>query len=102
SDALADAVRFWEAVGQPHVAVAGPVGEETGPRNVGDAFRDRAGRHGLGVESLGEGHPDEEPSVRTRPGAAVRHELVEGVEHRVAPGAVQLAEALDLLAPRLG
>src|SRR5215468_11217136 len=99
ADSLPDPAGLGEAVGEPQVLGAGPVGVEARPRHVGDPGGDGAGKHRLGIQARRELQPDVEPASGTGPPAAIGHDRGQRLQHGVAALPVQLTEDLHLLPP---
>src|SRR5215475_6206304 len=98
---LPDPAGLGEAVGEPQVLGARPVGVEARPRHVRDPGGDGAGKHRLGVQARRELQPDVEPAGGPGPPAAIGHHRRQRLQHGVPAFPVKLTEDLHLLPPGL-
>ena len=100
ADALADLVLGRAGEVEAHRALAGaPVGEGGDAGDEGDVLAERAGQEVGGVDVVGERRPQEQAALGLGPGRLGGEVLLERLEHRVAAGAVDVAELVHVLAP---
>ena len=100
ADALADLVLADAGEVEPHRAAAAALVDVGGlAGDEGDVLAQRLGQQVAGVDVLGQGRPDEEAAFGLGPGRLRREVLAQRLDHRVAAAAVDLDQAVDVLAP---
>src|SRR5207302_6262543 len=86
---------------QPHVPasiVPVSIGRiEAVSRNKRNVFSERGAQERLRVRPLGHGHPQEKTTLGMSPGDFGGEKLLQGMQHGIAPLAVDLANQLDML-----
>src|SRR5215212_5056164 len=99
--AATDPLRLHKREVEPYVVLARPRRAPIEPlaRHVRDVPGYGAGEHRGRVQVRGEGGPQEEPAVGMGPVDLLRHELGQGVEHRVAALLVHGGQAFDISPP---
>ena len=101
-DALADLVVVGPGEVQPHgVAAPLPVDIRRSAGHEGHVLAQRLRQQVGGVDVVRERRPDEEPAARPGPRRLGREVALERLEHRVATGAVDVAEAVDVSPPAI-